>query len=68
MERRADLLLAPIQETGAASDLTYHWLEKLDREKEYFEDERLLYVAATRAKKFLHLLGNTHGRQARKQR
>jgi ATP-dependent helicase/nuclease subunit A len=56
---RADLLLAPIQETGATSDLIYPWLEKLDREKEYFEDERLLYVAATRAKKFLHLLGNT---------
>ena len=55
---RADLLLAPIQETGATSDLIYPWLEKLDREKEHFEDERLLYVAATRAKKFLHLLGN----------
>ena len=56
---RTDLLLAPIQETGATSDLIYSWLEKLDREKECFEDERLLYVAATRTKKFLHLLGNT---------
>jgi ATP-dependent exoDNAse (exonuclease V) beta subunit len=55
----ADLLLAPIQETGATSDLIYPWLEKLDREKERFEENRLLYVAATRAKKFLHLLGNT---------
>ena len=54
-----DLLLAPIQEEGATSDLIYPWLEKLDQEKESFEDERLLYVAATRAKKFLHLLGNT---------
>ena len=59
MEHHADLLLAPIQETGAASDLIYPWLEKLDREKEHFEENRLLYVAATRAKKFLHLLGNT---------
>ncbi|TDI81221.1 MAG: DNA helicase UvrD [Betaproteobacteria bacterium] len=59
MEHHADLLFAPIQETGADSDLIYSWLEKLDREKEHFEDERLLYVAATRAKKFLHLLGNT---------
>jgi len=59
MEHCADLLLAPIQETGAASDLIYPWLEKLDREKEHFEENRLLYVAATRAKKFLHLLGNT---------
>ena len=53
-----DLLLAPIQETGAAPDRIYTWLEKLDGEKERLEDERLLYVAATRAKKRLHLLGS----------
>jgi len=54
-----DLLLAPIQETGAGvDDVIYAWLEKLDREKENFEADRLLYVAATRARKFLHLLGN----------
>jgi ATP-dependent helicase/nuclease subunit A len=57
-DTRTDLLLAPIQETGTNSDLIYPWLKKLDLEKEYFEDKRLLYVAATRAKKFLHLLGN----------
>ena len=54
-----DLLLAPIQEEGETIDLIYPWLEKLEQEKESFEDERLLYVASTRAKKFLHLLGNT---------
>ena len=62
-----DLLLAPIQEVGSTSDHftwpdennIYRWLEKLDQEKESFEDERILYVASTRAKKFLHLLGNT---------
>jgi ATP-dependent helicase/nuclease subunit A len=54
-----DLLLAPIQETGADADRIYSWLEKLDGEKEHFEDERLLYVAATRAKARLHLLGST---------
>jgi len=59
MGEHNDLLLAPIQETGTTSDLIYPWLEKLDQEKESFEDERILYVAATRAKKFLHLLGNT---------
>jgi ATP-dependent exoDNAse (exonuclease V) beta subunit len=32
-------------------------LEKLDNEKEELEDGRLLYVAATRAKQRLHLLG-----------
>jgi ATP-dependent helicase/nuclease subunit A len=53
----ADLLLAPIQETGVDENLIYKWIEKLDSEKELFEIERLLYVAATRAKKFLHLLG-----------
>ncbi len=53
----ADLLLAPIQETGEEENLIYKWIAKLDREKELFEAERLLYVAATRAKKSLHLLG-----------
>ncbi|MEO7560605.1 MAG: UvrD-helicase domain-containing protein [Nitrosospira sp.] len=54
-----DLLLAPIQETGAGDDHIYSWLEKLDGEKGRFEDERLLYVAATRARQRLHLLGST---------
>ncbi|WON73024.1 UvrD-helicase domain-containing protein [Nitrosospira sp. Is2] len=58
--RSNDLLLAPIQETGAAEDRTYLWLEKLEREKERLEDERLLYVAATRARQRLHLLGSTN--------
>ncbi len=52
-----DLLLAPIHETGADDDLIYAWLEKLDADKESFEDGRLLYVASTRAKQRLHLLG-----------
>lgn len=54
----SDLLLAPIQETGAEVDSIYLWLEKLDRDKEQLETDRLLYVAATRAKSFLHLLGH----------
>jgi ATP-dependent exoDNAse (exonuclease V) beta subunit len=54
-----DLLLAPIQETGADVDRIYAWLEKLEGEKERLEDERLLYVGATRARKRLHLLGST---------
>lgn len=55
----ADLMLAPIQATGADVDSIYRWLEKLDRDKERFEADRLLYVAATRAKRKLHLLGHT---------
>jgi ATP-dependent helicase/nuclease subunit A len=54
-----ELLLAPIQETGTEGDRIYSWLEKLDAEKEHLEAGRLLYVAATRAKKRLHLLGST---------
>lgn len=55
----ADLMLAPIQAVGADVDSIYLWLDKLDRDKARFEADRLLYVAATRAKKRLHLLGHT---------
>ena len=55
----ADLLLAPIQETGAEEDPVYRWLQELEAEKEKLESGRLLYVAATRARQRLHLLGDT---------
>src|SRR6266571_4207051 len=65
MERRAlgstggsQLLLAPINPTGSDEDATYEYIRRLDREKERHEDARLLYVAATRAKRHLHLLGD----------
>jgi ATP-dependent exoDNAse (exonuclease V) beta subunit len=51
------LLLAPIEETGADADPIYAWIKQLAAEKAGFEDGRLLYVAATRAKQRLHLLG-----------
>jgi ATP-dependent exoDNAse (exonuclease V) beta subunit len=54
----ADLLLAPIRETGAEEDPIYRWLRQLEDEKERLESGRLLYVAATRAKRRLHLLGD----------
>jgi ATP-dependent helicase/nuclease subunit A len=54
-----DLLLAPIHETGSDDDPIYAWLERLDAGKEGFEQGRLLYVAATRARSRLHLLGGT---------
>lgn len=53
-----DLLLAPIHETGVNNDSIYTWLQKLDNDKAHFENQRLLYVAATRAKESLHLLGD----------
>ncbi|SOD20750.1 UvrD-helicase domain-containing protein [Nitrosomonas ureae] len=55
-----ELLLAPIQETGLDSDPIYRWMEKIDCKKEQNEADRLLYVAATRARKFLHLLGHVN--------
>jgi len=55
----ADLLLAPIHETGADENPIYGWLRKLEAEKEQLEAGRLLYVAATRAKRRLHLIGDT---------
>jgi len=56
---RADgqLLLAPIHETGAEENLAYDYLKALEREAEDTEAGRLLYVAATRAKQRIHLLG-----------
>ena len=53
----ADLLLAPIRETGGEHDLLYNFLGRLEKDKSRFESGRLLYVAATRAKRALHLLG-----------
>jgi ATP-dependent exoDNAse (exonuclease V) beta subunit len=49
------LLLAPIKETGAEKEPAYEYLKNLDREAEDTEAARLLYVAATRAQRRLHL-------------
>jgi ATP-dependent helicase/nuclease subunit A len=58
-----ELLLAPIRETGANGDdeteAIYRFVRQRDQEKQLQEDVRLLYVAATRAKRHLHLLGST---------
>jgi len=52
------LLLAPINATGAKGDDIYEFIRGLDKEKADHESARLLYVAATRAKRRLHLLGD----------
>ena len=56
---RADgaLLMAPIAAAGAKGDRAYDYLRTLDAREEGHEAERLLYVAATRAERRLHLLG-----------
>jgi ATP-dependent exoDNAse (exonuclease V) beta subunit len=52
------LLLAPVKETGAESDPSYAYLQRIYSAKSDHEDTRLLYVAATRARRLLHLLGH----------
>ncbi len=52
------VLLSPPKPTGADDDPLYSWLARLDKRRGSFESQRLLYVACTRAKRFLHLLGS----------
>ncbi len=54
-----ELLLAPLRATGAAHDAIYTYLKSVDKRKEEYETGRVLYVAATRARRRLHLLGHT---------
>ncbi len=64
-EHDIDLLLATIGETGAERDSVYDFLASLNREKNRYEQGRLLYVATTRAKRQLHLLGHVSVRETR---
>jgi ATP-dependent helicase/nuclease subunit A len=54
---RSELLLAPIAETGGDVDKIYNYIKLLHDKKRDLEDSRVLYVAATRAKKRLYLMG-----------
>ena len=52
----SELLIAPIKEIGSqGDDAIGKYLNKIEQEKSHHESQRLLYVAATRAKKQLHL-------------
>ncbi len=59
-----ELMVAPIRETGADDDSDdeaeniYRYVQQHEREKQREEEIRLLYVAATRAKRRLHLFGS----------
>ena len=55
---RTRLLMAPIRASEQAADPISGYLRELDRDKGRLETSRLLYVAATRAKRRLHLLGH----------
>ncbi len=52
----ADLLLAPIKGVGEQDSPLYTWLRRIQDARGSYEDGRLLYVAATRAIRRLHLL------------
>ena len=53
----AELLLGTLREASEDSDPIYTYLDALEKRKAANEDARLLYVAATRAKSRLHLVG-----------
>jgi len=55
---RDGLVVAPVARTGADANPLYAWLESLEHEKLQQERRRLLYVAATRAERWLHLFGS----------
>ncbi len=53
-----DLLLAPLAPRGDEQDPLHAYLGRMERERDLQELRRLLYVAATRAREKLHLLGH----------
>jgi ATP-dependent helicase/nuclease subunit A len=55
---RTELLLAPIKPAGSKTDATYAYIRSLGAARGVHEDVRLLYVAATRARRRLHLVGH----------
>ena len=57
LERPGDLLLAPVRAAGAKKDQLSAYVKSIEKQKRENEEARLLYVAATRAAKRLHLLG-----------
>jgi ATP-dependent exoDNAse (exonuclease V) beta subunit len=56
---RENLLFAPIPHSGEKGSDVYAFLKKLEKDRGDFESRRLLYVAATRTKKQLHLFGHS---------
>ncbi|HTB18640.1 MAG TPA: UvrD-helicase domain-containing protein [Bryobacteraceae bacterium] len=62
LEHRGQLLLAPISESGGDKDPIYAYLESIELRKSKQEAARLLYVAATRARRNLHLLGSLNAK------
>jgi ATP-dependent exoDNAse (exonuclease V) beta subunit len=57
-------VVAPLARSGTEENLLYSWLATLEREKLLEERRRLLYVAATRAERWLHLFGSAQVNEA----
>lgn len=58
-EGRDGLLISPIGPRAALEgDPLHSWIEAAGREKDRLEQDRLLYVACTRARQSLHLVGH----------
>ena len=58
-----DLLLAPVKQTGDSHAPIYDFIKRLHLERQFYEQGRLLYVAATRARRYLHLLGSVRSKE-----
>lgn len=56
IESNDDLIFAPVHAIGDDKDSVYEYIKRQIKIKSRYEDGRLLYVAATRAKQKLHLL------------
>jgi ATP-dependent exoDNAse (exonuclease V) beta subunit len=54
---RPELIFGPIRSAWEEHNRTADYIRRLESEKGQYEDGRLLYVAATRARERLHLLG-----------
>jgi ATP-dependent exoDNAse (exonuclease V) beta subunit len=55
---RDELVIAPVAGAGETANRLYAWLATLEAKKLQHEKRRLLYVAATRAERWLHLFGS----------
>lgn len=54
------ILVSPLKSRHEETSVLYDYLSKLDKEKESYEQQRLLYVAVTRAKSRLYLSDFQH--------
>ena len=60
-----DLFIGAIKQTGEEKAPIYQYIQNVEKMKDNYESQRLLYVAATRARKSLHLLGSVRRKQDR---